>query len=58
MTPGYISDLHFCVRSNKNKIMAIMLGSPKKIVVQGETVKMTEINFLAVHKALRGKKLG
>ena len=58
MTPGYLADLHFCVRSESNKrIMAIIFGTPKKIVVQGESVKMAEANFLSVHKALRGKRL-
>lgn len=57
-TPGYITDLIFCVRNKQNnKVMATICGSPKRIVVQGETVKMAEVNFLAVHKALRKKKL-
>jgi glycylpeptide N-tetradecanoyltransferase len=35
-TPGYIPDLHFCVRSEKNnKIMAVIAGQPKKVNVLG-----------------------
>jgi glycylpeptide N-tetradecanoyltransferase len=56
--PGLIADLHFVVRSDKNKrIMAVITGTPKRIQVQGETVKMVEANYLAVHKSLRGKRL-
>ena len=57
-TPGYIKDLHFCVRSEENdKIMATIVGIPKKVVINGETVKTAEVNFLAVHRSLRGKRL-
>ena len=58
MTPNFHSELHFCVRNDKNnKIMAVVTGTPKRMVVMKETVKLIEGNFLAVHKSLRGKKL-
>lgn len=58
-TPGMIADLHFCIRNSaNNKIMATILGQPKKVVINKETVPLVEANFLAVHKALRGKKMG
>jgi len=37
--------------------MATVVGVPKKIIVNGETVRVAEVNFLAVHKQLRGKRL-
>lgn len=58
MVPGYVSDFHFVVRNEKNnKIMAAITGTPKRIQVLGETVKVAQGDFLAVHKALRGKRL-
>ena len=34
MTPGWIKDLHFCVRNSKNKkIMALITGVPKKYIL-------------------------
>lgn len=57
-SPGFIQELHFCVRNAKNnKIMALIFGTPKRLIIQGETVKIAEINFLAIHKNLRGKKM-
>jgi glycylpeptide N-tetradecanoyltransferase len=57
-TPGYIKDWHFLVRNSKNKkILASIVGCPKKIVINGQTIKMCEVNFLAVHHSLRGKRM-
>lgn len=57
-SPGYIKDMHLLVRSSKNgKIMATLVGCPKKIMINGQNVKMQETNFLAVHKKLRSKRL-
>lgn len=57
-TPGYNKNLHFLVRNSKNKkIMASIVGCPKKIVICGKTMKIAEINFLAVHHKLRSKRL-
>jgi glycylpeptide N-tetradecanoyltransferase len=57
-TPGMIKDLNFMVRNSKNKkIMATLVACPKKIVINGQTLKMAEVNFLAVHRKLRSKRL-
>uniref|UniRef100_A0A7S3MZS9 Glycylpeptide N-tetradecanoyltransferase n=1 Tax=Strombidium inclinatum TaxID=197538 RepID=A0A7S3MZS9_9SPIT len=37
--------------------MATIIGCPRKIVICGKTVKIMEVNFLAVHKKLREKRL-
>ena len=51
ITPGYNKDLHFCVRSSKNKkIMATICANPRKYVMCGKTInKVAEGNFLCVH---------
>jgi glycylpeptide N-tetradecanoyltransferase len=57
-TPGMIKDLNFLIRNSKNKkILASLVACPKKIVINGQTIKMAEVNFLAVHKKLRSKRL-
>ena len=58
-TPGYIKDLHFLVRSTKTgKILASIMGCPKKMVLCGKTINKTcEVNFLAVHASLRTKRM-
>ena len=56
--PGYKKELHFLIRNSKNKkIMASLMGVPKRLVVSGKTIKVCEVNFLAVHKKLRAKRL-
>ena len=37
--------------------MATIVGVPKKLTLNGENVKTAEVNFLAVHRSLRGKRL-
>ena len=57
-TPGFIKDMHILVRNSKNKkIMASLVGVPKKIMINGQNTKMCEVNFLAVHHKLRSKRL-
>lgn len=57
MSPGWTKDMHCLVRNSKNKkIMACIFGTPKKCVLNGQTQKMSEVNFLAVHKKLREKR--
>ena len=58
-TPGYIKDLHFLVRNSKTKkILATIMGCPKKHILCGKTVnKMLEVNFLSVHSSLREKRM-
>ena len=56
--PGYMKDMHFLVRNSKNKkILASLVGCPKKIVINGQSIKMCEVNFLAVHKSMRSKRM-
>lgn len=37
--------------------MATIVGVPKKLVICGKTIKVAEINFLAIHRALRNKRM-
>ena len=56
--PGYLKDFHFVVRNAKNnKVMACIMGVPKKLSVGGQVMKVCEVNFLAVHKKLREKRV-
>ena len=58
MPGATIKELHFTVTNAKNKkIMACIFGVPKKLVIQGKVMKVCEVNFLAVHKKLRAKRL-
>jgi glycylpeptide N-tetradecanoyltransferase len=58
MTPGWVQEYHFVVRNSKNKkIMALMVGCPKKYNLAGKTLIMLEGNFFAIHKKLRNKRL-
>ena len=41
----------------KKKMFGCITGIPVTMSVNGKTVKMTEINFLCVHKNLRAKRL-
>lgn len=57
-TPNYIKDLHVSVRNSKTKkTMATIVGVPKKLVIFGKNIKVAEINFLAVHRSLRNKRM-
>ena len=58
MTPGWVAEYHFVVRNTQNnKIMALMVGCPKKYVLCGRKITMLEGNFFAIHKKLRNKRL-
>jgi len=37
--------------------MATIIAVPKKYFICGKIIKMAEVNFLAVHKALRSKRM-
>lgn len=53
-----MKELHFMVRATKSKkIMACIVGVPKKYMINGRNLKMVEVNFLAVHHSLREKRL-
>lgn len=57
-TPGYKKEYHFTIRNSKNgKIMGMVMGDPKKFVINGEVVKLVEGNFMCVHAKLRNKRL-
>ena len=56
--PGYHKHWLFGVRGGKkNKLFGFIAGIPVTTVVNGNPVKMAEINFLCVHKGLRTKRL-
>lgn len=56
--PGFNPEWHVGVRVSKTKkLLGFISGIPVKTVVNGQTVKMAEINYLCVHKKLRTKRL-
>lgn len=56
--PGYDSDLHLAVRSEKtNKLVAFISAVPATIAAYDSSFESVEINFLCVHKKLRKKRL-
>ncbi|WEW59286.1 glycylpeptide N-tetradecanoyltransferase [Emydomyces testavorans] len=56
--PGWKKEWHVGVRASKSgKLVASICGVPAEIVVRGELLKVTEINFLCIHKKLRSKRL-
>ncbi|EEP77906.1 glycylpeptide N-tetradecanoyltransferase [Uncinocarpus reesii 1704] len=56
--PGWKKEWHVGVRASKSgKLVATICGVPAEIVVRGQPIKVTEINFLCIHKKLRSKRL-
>lgn len=56
--PGFYKDWFVGVRVVKNKkLVACITGIPVRVMVEGQRVKMAEINFLCVHKKLRSLRL-
>nr|P34763.1 RecName: Full=Glycylpeptide N-tetradecanoyltransferase; AltName: Full=Myristoyl-CoA:protein N-myristoyltransferase; Short=NMT; AltName: Full=Peptide N-myristoyltransferase [Histoplasma capsulatum]AAA17549.1 N-myristoyltransferase [Histoplasma capsulatum] len=56
--PGWKREWHVGVRASKSgKLVASICGVPAEIAVRGKSLKVTEINFLCVHKKLRSKRL-
>ena len=56
--PGWVPAWHIGVRvKTTKKLVAFISGIPVNLRVKKETVKMSEINFLCVHKKLRSKRL-
>lgn len=65
--PGYIQNWHVAVRTKKDQeVMAFVCGIPMEVAITrtvpegdrtSDVVKMCEINFLCIHKKLRGKRL-
>ena len=57
-SPGWKKDWHVGVRAKASrKLLAFISGVPMALRVRSNTLKSTEINFLCVHKKLRGKQL-
>ncbi|KAJ5812093.1 hypothetical protein N7474_008394 [Penicillium riverlandense] len=58
MSPGWRKEWHVGVRATKSrKLVASICGVPTELRVRGERIKVTEINFLCIHKKLRSKRL-
>lgn len=58
MSPGWRKEWHVGVRATKSKkLVASICGVPTEIRVRDQKLKVTEINFLCIHKKLRSKRL-
>lgn len=58
MSPGWKKEWHVGVRASKSrKLVASICGVPTELRVRTERIKVTEINFLCIHKKLRSKRL-
>jgi glycylpeptide N-tetradecanoyltransferase len=58
LVPEYMQSWHLGVRSkDKGKLVAFISGTPVNMKVEGNDLKMAEINFLCVHKKIRTKRL-
>lgn len=56
--PGYHKDWHVGVKAQgKDKLLAFISGTPRKMQVNENTLKVGCVNFLCIHKQLRQKKL-
>ncbi|KZV85284.1 N-myristoyl transferase [Exidia glandulosa HHB12029] len=56
--PGYHKEWHVGVRVKTNKkLVAFIAGAPITLRVRKSQFKSVEINFLCIHKKLRGKRL-
>ena len=57
-SPGWKKEWHIGVRASKSrKLVAFISAVPCKLRVRGNLVDSAEVNFLVVHKKLRGKRL-
>ena len=58
-TPNYKKEWHIGVRAKQGKknLLGFISGTPVKMIVNGKTIEMAEVNFLCVHRKLRSKKL-
>lgn len=58
MSPGWKKEWHVGVRATKSrKLVASICGVPTEVRVRDKKIKVTEINFLCIHKKLRSKRL-
>ena len=56
--PNYVKDWHVGVKATGNgKLLAFVSGTPIKTIINGQTIRTAEVNFLCVHKKLRSKRL-
>ncbi|KAI9659737.1 MAG: glycylpeptide N-tetradecanoyltransferase [Alyxoria varia] len=56
--PGWRKDWHIGIRaSTSRKLVAFISGVPIVLRVRENKVKCSEVNFLCIHKKLRGKRL-
>ncbi|KAG6031878.1 glycylpeptide N-tetradecanoyltransferase [Claviceps citrina] len=58
MAPGWQRKYHIGVRATQSrKLVAFISAIPVQIRVRDKTFRTSEVNFLCVHKKLRGKRL-
>lgn len=58
MSPDWKPEWHIGVRATKSrKLVASICGVPTALRVRSKVLKVTEINFLCIHKKLRSKRL-
>ncbi|KPV75833.1 uncharacterized protein RHOBADRAFT_35600, partial [Rhodotorula graminis WP1] len=56
--PGYVPDWHVGIRvAETGKLVGFISGVPMDLRIRNATKRVTEINFLCVHKKLRAKRL-
>ncbi|KAJ2082613.1 glycylpeptide N-tetradecanoyltransferase [Coemansia sp. RSA 988] len=57
-SPGFQKDWHVGVRDVSSKqLIAFISGIPMELMVRDKTMTMAEINFLCLHKSLRGQRM-
>ncbi|KAJ2342316.1 glycylpeptide N-tetradecanoyltransferase [Coemansia sp. RSA 2618] len=58
MPPGFEHDWHVGVRdAGTKKLIAFISGVPLDMMVRDKTMQMAEINYLCLHKSLRGQRM-
>lgn len=58
MPPGWAKHYHVGVRASQSrKLVAFISAIPVRVRVRNKTITASEVNFLCVHKKLRGKRL-
>lgn len=58
MAPGWKKEWHVGVRASQSrKLVAFISAIPVDLRVRKNTIKTSEVNFICVHKKLRGKRL-
>lgn len=58
MSPGWDRKYHVGVRAiQSRKLVAYISAIPARIRIRGKEILTSEVNFLCVHKKLRGKRL-